>query len=306
MSTPQPSTPTGSQQEAQTTTLTLPEQETSLDTARPEQKKSEIEQISELIAGSPPDTPQEEQGEAPQPTPANDEPSPLDQPEPQADEVDASLPLSPGELAKQMGVTKRALFDMQIQVGSSPDDTMTFKDMKSAAIAHRDSEQDRQDFQDNRQHQENELMVARQRMQGYIRQIEPHLTPQLRATFEQNAQENLNIERANLHRVMPELKDPENMSSFRTDIIAEMQPYGITPQALATITDHRILKYIADNVKMRRRIAKLSENKPVVAIPKNQKTGRSRRISTKEARINKGVGGSRAAQLDAVAALLGD
>jgi hypothetical protein len=97
-----------------------------------------------------------------------------------------------------------------------------------------------------RENQVNARHYQLQRMTQYM-----NLTPdQLAEANEQNRQQ-LTREFQNMMTAIPEFKDPIRYEKARTDMYADLRPYGFSDAEIAQMADHRLVKYVYDTTRMR-------------------------------------------------------
>lgn len=90
-----------------------------------------------------------------------------------------------------------------------------------------------------------------------IRQMQQVEQQRQQAESQQEMQRRLAEEREKLHQVMPELKDPAQFEAFRTDLMKHgTEDYGVTPEELSSIDDHRYLRILSDAIAYRKLKAK--------------------------------------------------
>ena len=296
--------PVGDQAATLNTSKPAAEQAPLLDGSNPEKPKSELGQIQDLLTGgdeepttpAPPD-------EAPPANVGDDEPEPGSDPI-QALPGEGDEPHNTASLAKTLGVTKRELFDTQIPIG--PDgESLSLSEVKELAVKYRASEQEREEFADNKTATENRLLRQNNELQSYINELLPHIPPDLGQRLEARDKQNMKEQYNQLFQILPDLAKPESMAAFQKDMLEHFEPYGISNVMIANIKDASVLKYVHDNIKMAKKLADLKNKKPVVVeLPKGGKTlNRSGKVNQAK-RAATAVNGTRNQKLAAVNELL--
>ncbi len=276
-----------------------------------EKPKSELAQITDLLSGGAPepsqvkDPPQEadpvtpDGGGASDPPPGEAPPGTLEALPGVGDE-----PHTTASLAKTLGVTKRELFDTMIPIG--PDgESLPLSEVKELAVKYRSSEQEREDFNDNKTVTENRLLRQNNELQSYINELLPYIPPELGQRLQQRDKQHMKEQYNELFQVLPNLAKPEDMAAFQKGMLEHFEPYGIGAVMIANIKDASVLKYVNDMMAMEKKLTSLKAKKPVVAeLPKGGRPPNRGKQINKAKVLSRGKGGSRHDKLVAISELL--
>jgi hypothetical protein len=155
-------------------------------------------------------------------------------------------------LAESAGVTVEDLYKIVIPLGDNRE-PMTLGALKDQALDSARLTEDRQVFDDRKTSFENDMLRARAELQSVVK-----LLPEVPAELYERAQQQhagmVASERAALHAVMPEWKDPETYSRILDNIMESVGEYGFERHELDAVFDHRLTKLLHDFHTMRQRI----------------------------------------------------
>lgn len=96
-----------------------------------------------------------------------------------------------------------------------------------------------------------------------------------------------------LVEALPELKDTAKLQAFQTDLAREMQHYGIRPEELGSVMDHRLFRIASDAMKWRKLEAQKpkaldkARNAPPVQMPGQRATVNEQAVRANRARMEK-------------------
>ena len=206
-----------------------------------------VEKPAEVTADAethvePPETGKADGDESPADT--TDSGAPQQAAETPAVEITPDLTLT--ELAKKLGVKSSDLFNTPMMLSDHGDPVTlgTIKDKLQDAERIRGRETD---IEENALTQENALMVARQELRAIVAVL-PEITPELAQKAQAHLNEQAKVERSALLNAVPAWRDEVVKTADTERIVEHLKPYGFSPNDLAAVYDHRLLKYVRDNM----------------------------------------------------------
>ena len=168
-----------------------------------------------------------------------------------------------GELAERANVTPEDLYN-QLQVplekGQDPVTLGELKDGYQAAarVAERESALDdrARAHEEQRDANERQALLDRRELRLLLETIKPEtLPPAVLEELQTRERHRIDTNRTELHRTLPELKDPEKYRDFTTRAGKFLsQEYGFRPSELATIDDPRTFKMVSDHMRLKARL----------------------------------------------------
>jgi len=251
---------------------------------------TEVQEVDELLADDTGDIEADE-------TEGDDETD-----ESETDEVEA---FGLDALAEKLGVEKSDLYEVAIPLGDGRE-PVTLGQLK-------DNYQDAERLADERTALDDErsaLSVEAMRTRDEISRIAsylPDVPPELMQAVQEQHREHLTQEYNALLNAVPEWKDKAQHLADREAMISHLQGYGFRPTDLDNVLDHRLLKYVRDNMQRDQRIAKAKESAVLhKTAPKNPKpASKAKQQSAALARLHKAAkAGNKQAQVSLVENLI--
>ena len=165
---------------------------------------------------------------------------------PEVVEVEITPELTLTELAKKLGVKSRDLFDTPMMLSDHGDPVTlgTIKDKLQDAERIRGRETE---IEEAGLDQENALMRARQELRAIVAVL-PEITPELAQQAQVHLDNQQKVERVSLLDAVPAWRDATVKAADSERIVEHLKPYGFKAVDLAAVYDHRLLKYVRDNM----------------------------------------------------------
>jgi hypothetical protein len=222
----------------------------------------------------------------------NDEDSPGgDEGKPSGSEKKAEPVKRFNDLAGATGLDLDALYKLEVSL-SEGGDPVTIEQLKDTYAQREDLSLRELEFEERKTQQESELLRASAELQEILQAlpanaVKKEVLDKIRAKSEQTAAR----ERQRTLDAIPEWKDETKRADELTAMTEHLGQYGIPPNYLQQVMDHRHFKYIRDNMLRERRvreaIAKVRSGKPEGGKPsKPQGKAPSKRTAVK---TSKGV-----------------
>jgi len=240
-----------------------------------------VAQVADLLAGKPVEKPDSGLAAAP-----SEAPSPT---ETQADPEAGAPELTPKAIAETLGLKPSELFErMRIPVDGG--DPLTLEEFKASGKELRGLKAAQDELAESKVTFENNVMLQRQTLKKAMERLSPDaLTPELIAHVQEEQQQHITTERAALHNVRPDLRDPAKWDQTRELLVTHLKPYGFSAIEIDSISDHRLAKYVIDNAERMQRVEKLNadgievETPPKLQAPSKEPARASQRAKDKPA-----------------------
>jgi len=159
------------------------------------------------------------------------------------------------DLAETLGVAVKDLYAITFPMaeGGTPRSIGELKDILAKEV---DFESRSMQWEETRTKTENELLRAREDLRVILQSIpKGTIKPEVLAKAQAEATAYREQEAARTLEVIPEWSKDETKTADREAMLSHMQAYGFTKAQLEAIVDHRMLKYIRDNMLRERRVA---------------------------------------------------
>lgn len=156
-------------------------------------------------------------------------------------------PLSLKELAAELGVDAKAIYEVEIPLGEGKKMSLgELKDLAKQAEEHRGALEKLQAVETDRS---NEIMLARRELSTMMQALGENIDPvTVRAVQEMNAK-TLQRERTLMMRAIPEWSDPLVIAADRKIMVDFLAQYGFNEMELGQVADHRLIKLLRDTAK---------------------------------------------------------
>lgn len=172
--------------------------------------------------------------------------------EPDSEAAEAVAPVTIDDLADQLGLTRKELNSVTVQVGA---DTMTLGELKAKLPELAKLAGDRVKWETERDDWGLQRVDAQRRLEALISEIPREaVSPGLMQRLEAQYQETRQKEAALLVSARPEWGDPTHVAKQRERLGALAGKYGITRAELNAIVDHRQLLILDDFAKLQERL----------------------------------------------------
>lgn len=222
--------------------------------------KSAIEQIGELLRGDDPgqgDQGDQGSGESRNQGDQGDQGGESDDGKPGESQAKGK-PKTVNELAERLGVTVKDLYEIKFPLGNQAGgdgESRTLGELKDMASQHGQFEVDRMQFEESKTKRENEFMRAQAEMSELLSMLPKNaIKPELLQAVANKRTALLKREKARTLEVIPEWSDEETETAERGEMQEHLSAYGYSRSYLDSVTDHRTLKYIRDNMQRQKRI----------------------------------------------------
>lgn len=223
----------------------------------------------------------------------------------EATEIPDTSDITLKDLASELHVNAKDLYDVAIPMGGNSD-SVKLGELKNAFVKFTAMKKGQADFEENKTRSENEMMTTRRQLEQVVTlaintgQMTPELLTQL------DTIENARIvkERSALMSAIPTWSEPSVRASDFDDMVAELMPYGFSRVDIENVSDHRLVKYVHDNTKRNKLISSARAKTKA-----QHNTGKSapafkKKQSDLQQRISRGKAGNNSEKTTAITALL--
>lgn len=248
----------------------MPPETSEIEEARP---VNAIEEISKMLAAEEPNE-SEAQPEPEVEEPEAEMPDGDETEEPESSEEEEPQDVKLTDIAKKLGVDPEDLYSAKVAIdGREP---MSIGELKDAVQGTYEAlESEREQFRNSKMQQEREL--------SQVLSMLPEVPPELVQYVQTRQAEHIEKEYNALINVLPEWKDTAVYQADRTAMIEHLKAYGFGPGELDSISDHRLMKYVRDNMARERRAKAVMTPQPK-APSKPVKSGGTKKQAEEAAR----------------------
>lgn len=224
---------------------------------------------------------------------------------------DDDQPVTLKELSENLEVDVKELYDVAIPLGGG--ESISLGELKDGHKKAADLLSNQAEWETNKTHKENELMIARREVEQLVTLGNQHglITPKLLERLEDIHVANMTREHKSLIRAIPSWADPVIRKAEFEQVVSIMSEWGFSENEVLNRPDHREVKFMYDMtqriLKVRGAISKRdSANKKDV--PSDTGRGKVRNLpkksalKTRIAEANKR--GNKAEQIDLAAELI--
>lgn len=215
-------------------------------------KNSQLEQIAELLAPPKPDD-KKVDGEG-----GSEKPG----------ESDKGKPKTINDFAEMHGVDVKDLYAMQFNFGDGEGESKTLSELKDIAGNANQFAVDQLRFEEQKTKRETEFVRAQSELQDLVNMLpKKAVTPELLQVIANKRAGIVERENGLTLSAIPEWNDDDRQKKDRNEMREHLSTYGFAPGYLDSVTDHKTLKYIRDNMQRQQRIDRVLEqvkqvNKP--------------------------------------------
>lgn len=167
------------------------------------------------------------------------------------------------EFAEKHGLSARDVYDLMVDTGIEGDGPKSFGELKDHYRQTRDFEALRDQFEDDRSESMNQIITARQQIDGVVNRLAGVIPPQqLAELFREEREahaERIRTARAQALEFYPEWRDGDRMAADRDALIELLGSYGFSRQEVVGIPDSRLLKFAEDARRLMARYKRLKE-----------------------------------------------
>jgi hypothetical protein len=164
------------------------------------------------------------------------------------------------ELARALGVKDGEIYDtLAIDVdvtdaqGQKQKQSVTLGDLRRGYIGAENLRAQREDYELEREATSLENMQARRHFTALAERLAPYVPRDVINLLNQDRAERLERERALLYSAVPEWKDSVKHAADRKAMIDYLKPWGFTAADVAAIEDHRVARFVRDQMNAARR-----------------------------------------------------
>ncbi len=179
-------------------------------------------------------------------------------------------PKTLSELAERTGIKVDDLYAIEIPASEDGGESQTFGKLKDLAASESDFAGRELQFEERRVKFGNDQAKARQELEIVLKSLpEGAIKPEVLAKARKEREVMLDREQARTLDVIPEWKDNKSMLADLKGIRDHMEQYGFDKGHVDQIADHRMLRYMRDNLNRKLLVEKaLAGVKPVKPVPK--------------------------------------
>jgi hypothetical protein len=167
------------------------------------------------------------------------------------------------DLAEEMGVDPKELYEVSVAFDDD-DEPMSIGAMKDRIKEVRDFERSRDDFEDYRTDSMNEVLSARQQIDGVMQRIMQFIPQeQLQHAFGdymQQHQQRVGEARKQLREFFPEWSDASRMQADREALDEHLTTYGFTKFEVDNLQDARLIRFAVHAMRLKQRYDRMKED----------------------------------------------
>lgn len=242
--------------------------------------KSQLEQISDVLRGD--DTDQGDQesrdgGESRNQDDQDNQGGESDSGKPGESQAKGK-PKTVNDLAERLGVTVKDLYDVKFNLGNQAGgdgESRTLGELKDLASEYGQFEVDRMQFEESKTKRENEFIKAQSEMSELLSMLPKNaIKPELLQAVADKRAAILSREKGLTLKAIPEWSDEDTETADRTAMQQHLSDYGYSKSYLDSVTDHKTLKYIRDNMQRQKRIERALAQVKQVSKPGHRPSGK--------------------------------
>lgn len=178
------------------------------------------------------------------------------------------------ELSELTGVSVEDLYSIEIQGADDNGESHTIGGLKDHAAKQIDYAGRELELAERKVQLENDQVKSRKDLEVILQSLPPEsIKPEILTRARQEREAYLGREAARLLDVIPEWGDGEKKSVDLAGIGEHMAQYGFDENHVDQVADHRMLRYMRDNLNRKQLVDKaLAKAKPVKLVPKGKKS----------------------------------
>lgn len=217
---------------------------------------------------------------------------------------DADQPVTLKELAENLDVDAKELYDVEIPLGGG--ESISLGELKDGHKQAAEVLASKAEFETEKTHKTNELMIARREVEQLVRLGNQNglITPQLLGKLEEIHVSNMTREHKSLIRAIPTWADPAIRKSEFDQVVTVMAEWGFEENEILNAPDHRQIKFMFDMTQRILKVRRAIEKRDSAArgeVPSDTGRGKVRKLPRKSAlkqRIREAnKGGNKAEQI---------
>lgn len=206
------------------------------------------------------------------------------------------------DLAERTGLDVKDLYGIEFELGSGESRTRTIGELKDALTEQDTFEVERLTFAEDKTKTEAGFLKAQSELQSLIELLPKNaIKPELINAIKDQRELVTKRERSQTLTAIPEWSDEDVEKTDRDEMREHLGEYGYAANHLDFVVDHRMLKYIRDNMQRTKRIRAALEKVKRVPTKDQRPSGRT---SKKKTAARRSKPNTQANQVAAVAELL--
>jgi len=156
-------------------------------------------------------------------------------------------PLTLKELAKELGVDAKSLYEVEIPIGDGKKLSLgELKDLAKQSDDHRTALEQLRGVETDRS---NEVMLARRELATMMQALGDQVDPMAVHAVQEMNSKHLQRETTLMMAAIPEWRDPVHRAADKKEMVDFVGKYGFTESELGQVTDHRLVKLLRDMAK---------------------------------------------------------
>ena len=201
------------------------------------------------------------------------------------------IPKTINALAERLGVDVKDLFDIEFALGNQAGgdgESRTLGQLKDLAVEHDSLEVDRLRFEETKTKREAEFVRANAELQDLVNMLPKNaVSPELLQVVANKRAAIVEREKGLTLTAIPEWNDSDTETTDRTAMREHLGGYGFSQGYLESVTDHKTLKYIRDNMQRQQRIERVLAQVKQVNKPGHKPSAKATPPAKRPARAGK-------------------
>lgn len=169
-------------------------------------------------------------------------------------------PRSISDFAEEMGVDAKELYEIAVPFDDDAE-PMTIGALKDRVKEVRDFERHRDDFEDYRTDSMNEVLTARQQIDGVMQRIMQTIPQEQLASafgdYMQQHQTRVAEARKQLKEYFPEWSDANKMTAEKEELEGHLETYGFTKYEVDALQDARLIRFAVHAMRLMKRYQRM-------------------------------------------------
>lgn len=188
------------------------------------------------------------------------------------------------DFADEMGIDAKELYEIAVPFDDD-DEPMTVGQLKDRVKEVRTFERERDDFEDYRTDSMNEVLTARQQIDGVMQRIMQVIPQEQLASafgdYQQQHQQRVGEARKQLKEYFPEWSDASRMQADREELDGHLSSYGFSKFEVDALQDARLIRYAVHAMRLMKRYQRMKDelktyrDKVPTTAPTSRRPGRS-------------------------------
>lgn len=188
---------------------------------------------------------------------------------------DGGKPKTINDLAKQLGVDVKELYSLEFKMAETGE-SRTLGQLKDIAAETDSFEVKRLEFEESKTKRETEFVRAQAELSELINMLPKNaVTPQLLEVLGKKRAQVVERESRLTLTAIPEWNDSDTEQTERKSMREHLSAYGFGESYLDSVSDHKTLKYIRDNMQRQQRIERVLSQVKQVTKPGHKPSAKS-------------------------------